>query len=249
MAKSTNNLFGNLGAPAKEPEEEISNTSQNVEDSEELTEAEKAAQAEPEEEEENEPEVSELSLLVQRAKMMGIKTDGLGVDELKAVIKAKLESDTPKPDAQDNDYEDPKPVVTAKTGKESHAEIRHRLKMENMRLIRIRITSLDPKDKDLPGQIFTVANEFIGNVSKYVPFGEATDEGYHVPYCIYKLLVAQKFMQIKTTKKNGRDHITKRQVRRFAIEELPQLTPAELKRLATAQIAAGSIDSEVSEEF
>jgi hypothetical protein len=241
MAKtpvSTNNLFASLGTTGTKDEENPSDTSVNIEeDSEELTEAEKLAAQEPEEEEEApEPEqVTELSMLQARAKIMGINTEDKDVAEIRAAIKAKLDGEA------EPEQKVVIPMVQAK--KHSAAQsIRHRLKEEHMKLVRLRITNMDPKDKDLPGGIFTVANEFLGTVSKYVPFGEATENGYHVPYCIYKFMKGQKFLQIRTTKKGGKEHVEMNEVRKFALEVLDPLTPAEIRKLATAQLAAGSID-------
>lgn len=118
--------------------------------------------------------------------------------------------------------------------------MRDQLVAEQMALVRCRITNLDPKKADLPGEIFTVANEFIGTVKKYVPYGEVTDDGYHLPLCIYNQLIERTFVSIKTVKnKNGRGATTVTQdAREFSIDVLPQLTPDELARLANAQAAA-----------
>jgi hypothetical protein len=120
--------------------------------------------------------------------------------------------------------------------------LRERLFKDNMKLIRVRITNLDPKKKDLPGEIITVANRYIGTVKKFVPYGEVTDGGYHIPYVIFKMLKKRKFLNIRSRKgANGQDITETNYVNEFAIEELPMLTQAELTRLAQAQIAAGSV--------
>ena len=59
--------------------------------------------------------------------------------------------------------------------------LRQYLQAEQMKLVRCRITCMDPKKADLTGEIFTVANEYLGTVRKFVPFGEITDNGYHIP--------------------------------------------------------------------
>jgi len=114
------------------------------------------------------------------------------------------------------------------------------------RLVRLRITNLDPKKKDLHGEIICVANEFIGTIRKFVPFGEVTDEGFHVPHCIYEMLDARRFVDVRTTRdpKTGSPKVSTRWAREFALEILEPLTQEELNQLAQAQIAAGSIDSE-----
>lgn len=118
--------------------------------------------------------------------------------------------------------------------------MREQLVAEQTALVRCRITNLDPKKADLPGEIFTVANEYIGTIRKYIPYGEVTDDGYHIPVAIYNQLIERTFVSIKTVKnKNGRGATTVTQdAREFAIEVMPQLTPDELARLANAQAAA-----------
>ena len=39
---------------------------------------------------------------------------------------------------------------------------------------------LDPKKKDLPGEVVTFANEYLGTVRVFVPFGEQTEDGWHI---------------------------------------------------------------------
>lgn len=134
-------------------------------------------------------------------------------------------------------------VVETTTVKRRNINLREHLKQQAMKLVRIRISCLDPKKKDLPGEIFTVANEYIGTVRKFVPYGDATDDGYHVPHCLYEMLNNSQFLSIRTVKdKKGNSRIETSYVRQFAIEVLPPLTPEELRELAIAQQAAGSIE-------
>jgi hypothetical protein len=235
---------------------------------------------EPEADEDDETETAapkgdELSLLKQRATLMGIKfSNNIGVDSLRAKIKAKLEAEDPAEQEDDGDdgvevvlTEDPaaakiraleaqiaslqagtasapvsaevKPVSKLAAKKNKRAAMRK----EQMRLVRLRITNLNPAKKDLPGEIFTFANSVLGAVRKFVPYGEATDNGYHVPYCIYQQLKEREFLQIKTSKDSrGREKIDTKWVREFALEELPQLTEVELARLAAQQAAAKGMD-------
>ncbi|RWB40468.1 MAG: hypothetical protein EOQ44_25355 [Mesorhizobium sp.] len=138
------------------------------------------------------------------------------------------------------------PAGSAATGpKISPARVmtlREKLYKEEMALVRLRITNLDPKKKDLPGEIFTVANEVLGAVRKYIPYGEVTDNGYHVPMCIYRQLDERKFLSIKVRKNAKQQEVVETTwAREFALEVLPALTEVELARLAAAQAAAGGI--------
>lgn len=184
-------------------------------------------------------QVDELTLLKQRATTLGISfSNNIGTETLKERIKEKLEGKTedPKNTNQVNALTGEKDVVLTKEQR------RAKIKKEADKLIRLRITNLDPKKSKWPGEIITVANEFIGTVTKFVPFGEVTEDGYHVPNVIYKKLKKRKFLDIKVIKQRGKpDRIIERWVPEFALEVLPQLTEAQLKKLAAAQTASGSL--------
>lgn len=182
---------------------------------------------------------SELEVLKQRATLMNIKfSNNISVEKLREKIEA----------AQAKDEPEAKEAAVNPLGEKQEAGVKkmtlgQKIRAEQTRLIRVRIQNLDPKKKDLPGEIITVANEYMGTVRKFVPFGEVTDNGYHIPYCIYEFLKERKFINITTRKgKNGLPDIRATEAREFSIEVLPPLTEAELAQLAQAQIAAGSLN-------
>lgn len=182
---------------------------------------------------------SELEVLKQRATLMNIKfSNNISVGKLREKIEA----------AQAKDEPEVKEAAVNPLGEKQEAGVKkmtlgQKIRAEQTRLIRVRIQNLDPKKKDLPGEIITVANEYMGTVRKFVPFGEVTDNGYHIPYCIYEFLKERKFINITTRKgKNGLPDIRATEAREFSIEVLPPLTEAELAQLAQAQIAAGSMN-------
>lgn len=203
---------------------------------------------------------TELDLLKQRATLMGIAfSNNIGEDTLRQRIadkQAELDAAESSSDEEDEEQEEEQVIQTASAALASDGEqvvaktterpltLREQIVKEQMRLVRIRITCLDPKKKDLPGEFLTVANEYLGTVRKFIPFGEVTDDGYHVPYCLYKMLEARKFLNIRTFKdrRTGTVRVESGYVKEFAIEVLDPLTPAELAKLATAQKAAGSIE-------
>lgn len=201
-----------------------------------------AGGAQDEEKEEPAPQMDELAYLKGRATLMGIQfSNNIGVDALKAKINEKITGEKPAEVVEDDAEE---VVTTSPAALAKPAQtLRQRLLQDNMRLIRIRISCMDPKKKDLPGEIFTVANRFIGTVRKFVPYGDATEGGYHVPYVIFKVLKKRKYLSITTKKnKNGQDEVITKYLPEFAIEELPMLTELELARLGQAQIAAGTVN-------
>lgn len=199
------------------------------------------------------PVTDQLTILKDRARMMGISfSNSIGIDALREKIRAKQEGasepvveETPEPAADEGVLKDPladETVVKAKVKPPREKTLRETLFEREMKLVRLRISNLDPKKKDLPGEIFTFANRILGAVKKYIPYGEATDNGYMVPYCIYKQLRDRKFLQIKVIKKNGREHVQTGYVREFSLEILPLPTVQELANLAAAQAAAGGLD-------
>jgi hypothetical protein len=192
--------------------------------------------------------MDELTMLKQRADSMGIKyAHKIGVEALRKKINDRLE-DSGDNEPADEDDEETASVVEADpvkkmTKAEAEHEFRKNIVAEQMKLVRLRITNLNPNKRLLMGEIFTVANEYIGNVRKFVPYGEVTDEGYHVPYCIYTQLKDRKFLDIKTRRDrtNGQVIVEERWVPEFALDVLPQLTAEELRDLAIAQATAGGV--------
>lgn len=187
----------------------------------------------------DELQVDEMTILKQRATMMGIKfSNNIGLEALRKKVADAQEGITEQEQPEVN------PLATT-TVQEDKLSMAQRIRLENTRLVRVRIQNLDPKKKDLPGEILTVANDYMGTVRKYVPYGEATDNGYHIPYCIYKLLKNRKFLHVSVKKgRNGKERVEQQWVREFAIEILPQLTEEELKQLGQAQLAAGSLNDD-----
>lgn len=182
---------------------------------------------------------SELEVLKQRATLMNIKfSNNISVEKLREKIEAAQAKDEPEVEEAGVN-----PLGAKQEAGVKKMTLGQKIRAEQTRLIRVRIQNLDPKKKDLPGEIITVANEYMGTVRKFVPFGEVTDNGYHIPYCIYEFLKERKFINITTRKgKNGLPDIRATEAREFSIEVLPPLTEAELSQLAQAQIAAGSLN-------
>ncbi|MDR5839318.1 hypothetical protein [Caballeronia sp. LZ034LL] len=188
---------------------------------------------------------TELQLLKDRAKLMGIPfSNNISIETLKAKIDEKM-SGKQEPEVQAAQANPLAGEMASEDGKPvKRKTLRQHLYDENMKLVRVRIQCLDPKKANLPGEVLTVANEYIGNVKKFIPYGEATDGGYHIPMILYKTLEARRFLNIRTVrdKRTGATRPVTSWNKEFAIEVLPPLTAKELHQLATAQIAAGSVD-------
>lgn len=169
----------------------------------------------------------ELNLLKERADLMGIKySKAIGVDALRAKINEKLEASE-----------------IQKEEKQTKAELRKQARKEQLKLVRIRLSVMNPNKQAWRGEVFTFANSVLGTVKKFIPFGsEFYTNGYHVPYCIYTLLKNKTYLSIQTKTVKGQILVTKKILPEFSIEVLPQLTAEELQELAKEQAAGNRID-------
>lgn len=188
------------------------------------------------------PAPDRLAHLKQKATMMGIPfSNNISVETLSARIEEKLSSkgvtseDAPELNPLEGDVAGAVP-----TRQLSEREIQKR---DQLALIRVRITNMNPHKGDLPGEIFCVANEVIGEVKKYIPYNEAGEDGWHVPKILLTMLQEKKYLHIKIVKdkRTGTTRPIESWAREFAIEVLPPLTKEELRTLAAAQIAAGTV--------
>lgn len=182
----------------------------------------------------------ELSALKARADMMGISYHpSIGLEKLREKVNAAVTATEPV-------VETPAPVaaapVQAKAAVETHAQRVNRLKKDAGRLIRIRLTCMNPAKAEWPGEIISVGNASVGSFSKFVPFN--AEEGWHVPHIIYKALVDRQCQVfVTTTDTRGNKTRKGKLIREFAIEILPDLTAEELHDLAQRQAMSGAIDN------
>lgn len=181
------------------------------------------------------PVQDELKTLKHKADLMGISySNNISAETLRKKIEDKMEGVTPETD-EVNALEPEAPKKLSKNAR------RHQMMLEQTRLIRCRITNMDPKKKDLPGEIITVANPVIGTVRKFIPFGEFTDNGYHVPKILFDFLESRRFLNIRTItdRQTGQMRIESTWAKEFSLEVLPPLTHKQLNELKAAQSAAG----------
>jgi len=189
--------------------------------------------------------IDELALLKERAKTLGIQISGnIGLDTLRARIKDHMEGNTTPPEAQTAKAASSRPVARELTKAEIEQKVRTDLHRDKMKLVRCRIYNLNPAKRDLQGEIITVANRYLGTVRKMIPFGEATDGGYHIEQVLYEHLKKRKFLQIRTKKVQGKIEVSTRMVPEYSIEVLPSLSAAELQELAVKQAAAERLSHE-----
>lgn len=193
----------------------------------------------------DEQAVDELTLLKERAKVMGIPfSNNISLETLRKRVSDKMEGkdEAPEVNALTGDPEIARAMAAKPLNQKANAvALRKLVYAKQMRQVRVRITNMDPKKKDLPGEIWTVANEYLGTVRKFVPYGEQTDDGFHIPYCLYRLLDSKRFLHIRDVKDRTTGIVRQDKVwaKEFSLDVLPTLTQGELDRLAAAQAAAG----------
>lgn len=204
------------------------------------------------------PVPDEMTILRDRAKQLGIKVGpNIGIDTLRKKIEDHLDGngsddepeedeDIPESEYDENDDGDEEEVVKPVAKKsppknETIAEKVRRLRKEHLKLVRVRITCMNPAKKEMTGEIITIANKYLGKVSKFIPYG--LEEPYHIPHVLYEELKSRKFTNVKSVRRNGVD-VTQpesmRDVPEFAIEVLPPLTEKELNNLRIQQAQSGS---------
>ena len=189
--------------------------------------------------------VDELTFLKERAKVMGIPfSNNISLETLRKRVADKMEGkdEAPEVNALTGDPEIAHAMAAKPLNqKANEVALRKLMYAKQMRQVRVRITNMDPKKKDLPGEIWTVANEYLGTVRKFVPYGEQADDGFHIPYCLYRLLDSKRFLHIRDVKDRTTGIVRQDKVwaKEFSLDVLPTLTQGELDRLAAAQAAAG----------
>lgn len=172
------------------------------------------------------PAKSELDTLKERADKVGLKYHhNIGVDKLREQLNAKLNSE---------------PTSEETSGKLSRAQRATKLRKEATKLVRVRITCMNPNKSEWSGEFFCVSNSYIGTVKKFVPFGVE----YHVPEILLTMIESRQFQQFYNEKIKGRNVRKGKLVKEFGVERLKPLTEQELKELARRQAMREGRDEE-----
>lgn len=177
---------------------------------------------------------SELDLLKQRADQLGVQYHpNIGVEKLREKVTAALENSTPEtPDEPE--------VVAAPAAALTVSEQRLAVKQDATKLVRIRVACMNPNKKEWTGEIFTVSNKVVGTLRKFVPFNQE----WHVPAMILKMMKRRQCqIFVNDVDRLGNKIRTGKLINEFAIEELPPLSPTEIRDLAQRQaMAAGTTE-------
>ncbi|MBL4703241.1 MAG: hypothetical protein JKY54_01890 [Flavobacteriales bacterium] len=185
------------------------------------------------ESQEQSPEMAQAQLdaLKAKATTLGLTFSGnIGIAKLREKI-----------DAHQNPPEAPKAEKPKMSAVQLLAARRSAMIKECTKLIRVRISCMNPSKADLEGEIFTVGNKLVGTIRRMVPFGEKTDGGTHVENIILNQMETRMFQQIKTKVVDGQIKVSTRMVPEFNIQRMPSLTQAELTELGNKQDAASRL--------
>lgn len=213
-----------------------------------------------------------IEALRKLAKDMEVPHSGnTGLETLRNKIVARLsqfvsaspdnQSQFDEPDLSAGSEEDFEPIQVNKPVKVSKPKVdllsldpttiedvslrRQVIRAQALRLVRVKIQNLDPNDAVLSGAILSLQNKYTGKVAKYIPYGEESENGYHIPWMIYEHLKQWKF-PLRKEQKGGRFGVKTYKtvmVNKFSVEVLPPLTLAELQILANHQRASQSLDT------
>lgn len=182
----------------------------------------------------------EREALKARCQLLGIQTQGNQSNEtLRALIRAKQdEMDAAARQANPAAFDE-----AVETSEGRTPSLREYLKTEALKLVRVRISCMNPQLAKMGSVIITTGNEYTGTVRKVVFFGEKTENGYHIPQIILNVLQRRKFQQV-VEERNHKGHLVPRArwMKEFNIEILPALTQKELNALKDRQLATNSID-------
>ena len=174
-------------------------------------------------------ESSELETLKQRADMMGIKYHpNTGLDKLKAKINNALDGGEENKAIKELSTGDKEYL----TGEEFKRIQESNKKRDINKLVRVRVTCMNPMKKEWEGELISVGSSKLGTFKKYIPYNVE----WHIPKIIYDHLKERKCSVFHTVKDARGQKVRKSKlVPEFSIETLPPLTTEELKDLAQRQ--------------
>ena len=208
-----------------------------------------------------------LAGLKQRADLMGLKYHHkIGIERLRTMIENQLNLSETQNKEPEKEIEKPKKEITEsieeindielskdkissqKSLKDTdlkpatRAQIIAKRKREASKLVRVRITCMNPAKKDWKGEIISVGSAKLGTFKKFIPFD---GEPFHIPFIIYQALLERKFSTFRTIKSTkGIDIKRTVLVSEFGIEVLPPLTPSERERLRDEQARTGRLKAD-----
>jgi len=123
---------------------------------------------------------------------------------------------------------------------ETDNEFSARKRKEAHRLVRVRITCMNPVKKELQGEVFTVSNDLF-TIKRMIPFhGQPT----HIETAFLDVLRERKFQQFRDVRKSSLSEAPMQEgylVPEFAIEVMSPMTAEEMERLAIEQARSNRV--------
>jgi hypothetical protein len=185
--------------------------------------------------------------LMAQAKELGVKVHHMaGEQKIQDAIDAHLAKNA-EADLIEKDFGAPvnKNQIDPETGKIvplTSEEFRRSVLPERKkifnRLVRCRVTCMNPAKKAWEGEIISVGSAKNGTFKKFIPFD---GREYHIPNVIYEELKNREYSVFSTVRNERGQEIKKaRLVKEFAIDVLPPLTPKELEKLRKEQALANN---------
>ena len=131
-------------------------------------------------------------------------------------------------------------VEKAKTGIAMSGRMKMDERQKASALVRVNVNCKDPMKQEWQGEFFSVSNDAVGDIQKYVMFN--TDNGYHIPKIIYNSMRDRECTVFINKRVNGENVKVGKQIKAYSIEVLEPLTQEELEQLGRDQMARQSID-------
>jgi hypothetical protein len=184
--------------------------------------------------------VDELTLLKERANIMGIKFHpNIGVDKLKAKVTARQagEADpTEELDTIQASQDASQAAQNVRSDEDIALAAKIKRKEDAMRLVRIRVSNMNPVKGTMMGEIIQVGNSELGVIKKYIPFN--AEQGWHMPSILVDEIRNKKYMSHYEVKEGNKKINKHKLVPEYSIEVLEPLTADELKDLTNRQLMA-----------
>lgn len=114
------------------------------------------------------------------------------------------------------------------------------LYQENMKLVKVIITPVDSAKRDYQGEYFSVGNDVLGTVTRFVPFNEE----WMIEEILAKHIESKQYQHITTkrSRDNRNETLDSRLVPAYNVQRLPLPTKEELAELKRIQEARQGVE-------
>lgn len=174
----------------------------------------------------------ELEALKAEARALGVAfSNNIGLEALRSRVEQAK--------ADDKEEGKPEPIKPVKKDPKDMTltEYKNHIRMEQTKLVLVRITCHNPAKSGLHGEYITVANSVIGTVRKFIPFKNFED-GIFIPQCIYDNLKSRVYTESGTQGKGPNMRVVTRDIPEYTLTLLPMPTEADLERMREEQTLA-----------